>query len=221
MRKCPHCSTAINIEWEETSTFLDLESDERGADILVGQCPECGELIVILRRGSVSKSEFPHLVSIESEQVVYPAFTIRPVELEFSEPYRNDFAEACAVLNISPKASAALSRRILQTILHQELGINRRSLAQEIEEFISRPDIPAHLSKAVDAIRNVGNFAAHPLKDTHTGQIVDVEPGEADWLLDVLEALFDFVFVQPKRLEERRKRLNEKLQKLGKPPMQE
>ena len=75
------------------------------------------------------------------------------------------------------------------------------------------------MTDAVDAIRNVGNFAAHPLKDTNTGQIVDVEPGEAEWLLEVLEALFDFTFVQPKRLDERKKKLNEKLQALGKPPM--
>jgi hypothetical protein len=75
------------------------------------------------------------------------------------------------------------------------------------------------LNDAIDAIRNVGNFAAHPLKDTNTGEIVEVEPGEAEWLIEVLEALFDFTFVQPKRLEERRKKLNAKLTTLGKPPM--
>ncbi len=48
---------------------------------------------------------------------------------------------------------------------------------------------------------------------------MDVEPGEAEWLLEVLEALFDFAFVQPKKLEERKKKLNKKLQDLGKPQM--
>ena len=51
--------------------------------------------------------------------------------------------------------------------------------------------------------------------------IVEVEPGEADWLLDVLEALFDFAFVQPKRLEERKRMLNAKLKALGKPRMKQ
>jgi hypothetical protein len=33
----------------------------------------------------------------------------------------------------------------------------------------------------LDAIRTIGNFAAHPIKSTSSGEIVDVEPGEAEW----------------------------------------
>jgi hypothetical protein len=29
-------------------------------------------------------------------------------------------------------------------------------------------------------VRTIGNFAAHPIKSTSTGTIVDVEPGEAE-----------------------------------------
>jgi hypothetical protein len=68
------------------------------------------------------------------------------------------------VLNISAKASAALSRRLLQTLLKQEFKIKRQSLAQEIEDFINLKGVPSHLSGAVDAVRNIGNFAAHPIK---------------------------------------------------------
>jgi hypothetical protein len=46
------------------------------------------------------------------------------------------------------------------------------------------------LASAVDAVRNVGNFAAHPIKSKSTGDVLDVEPGEAEWLLDALERLF-------------------------------
>jgi hypothetical protein len=38
-----------------------------------------------------------------------------------------------------------------------------------------------------------------------------VEPGEAEWTLDVLEILFDFYFVQPARLKAKRDALNKKL----------
>jgi hypothetical protein len=34
-------------------------------------------------------------------------------------------------------------------------------------------------------------------KSTTTGVILDAEPGEAEWNLDILESLFDFYFVQP------------------------
>ena len=80
-------------------------------------------------------------------------------------------------------------------------------------------DVPSYLIESVDAIRNIGNFAAHPLKDTNTGEIVDVEPGEADWLLDVIEALFDYIFIQPEKLKQMKDKLNNKLIKLGKSKM--
>lgn len=64
-----------------------------------------------------------------------------------------------------------------------------------------------------------GNFAAHPIKHRTTGLIVDVEPEEANWNLDVLEELFEYYYVQPKRAEEKRKKLEAKLKGLGKPPL--
>ena len=75
------------------------------------------------------------------------------------------------------------------------------------------------MSEAIDGIRNIGNFAAHPLKSQSTGEIINVEPGEADWNLDVLEGLFDFCFVQSERLKQRRAALDQKLGDAGKPPM--
>ena len=65
----------------------------------------------------------------------------------------------------------------------------------------------------------IGNFAAHPLKSTTTGSIVDVEPGEAEWNLDVLESLFDFYFVQPAISAKRKAELNKKLKEAGKPKL--
>ncbi len=46
-----------------------------------------------------------------------------------------------------------------------------------------------------------------------------MEPGESEWCLDVLEALFDFYFVQPAKLAEKKTALNKKLGEAGKPPM--
>jgi len=57
---------------------------------------------------------------------------------------------------------------------------------------------------ALHHIRIIGNFAAHPEKTVNTGAIVDVEPGEAEWTLDVLESLFDFNFVRPAQLAARK-----------------
>lgn len=54
----------------------------------------------------------------------------------------------------------------------------------------------------------------------NTGAIVDVETGEAEWMLDVLESLFDFYFVRPAKLAARKTELNKKLTDVGKEPLQ-
>ncbi|WP_369407549.1 DUF4145 domain-containing protein [Rhodothermus marinus] len=77
----------------------------------------------------------------------------------------------------------------------------------------------SQLAANLDAIRQVGNFAAHPTKSTSTGEIVEVEAEEAEWLLDVLEELFQYYYVQPARAKARREALNKKLRDLGKPPL--
>ena len=224
--KCPHCNVGVNLEFEEyyVERAKDYEKTGKGYQFAWDTCPECYEPIVVLRHGKVRQAgssdySYADITDISREEVLYPRYVARKVEPEVPDPYKADFLEACAVLPLSPKASAALSRRILQNVLREKFGIERSSLAQEIDNFIQLNGVPSYLTDAIDAIRNIGNFAAHPLKDTHSGEIVDVEPGEAEWLLEVLEALFDFAFVQPKRLEERKKKLNKKLNGIGKPQM--
>jgi hypothetical protein len=46
---------------------------------------------------------------------------------------------------------------------------------------------------------------------------VDIEPGESEWLLDTIEGMFDFYFVQPALLTAKREALNKKLADAGKP----
>jgi len=222
---CPACKTGVRLEISGSSQVYDdpAGSDrELGYDVAHGFCPECSQFIVLLRRGRYYQADLNEWDSRElrppmTVQIIYPGPGSRPVEPELPDRYKEEFGEACATLAVSAKASAALSRRLLQRVLREKLGIQRNSLAGEIEEFVGQPGVPSHLAEAVDAVRNIGNFAAHPLKDQHTGEVVDVEPGEADWLLDVLESMFDFVFVQPQRLAKRRADLEQKLQATGKP----
>jgi hypothetical protein len=50
-------------------------------------------------------------------------------------------------------------------------------------------------------------------------EIIDVEPGEAEWGLNILGELFDFYFVQLPARQRRREALNIKLTDAKKPPM--
>jgi hypothetical protein len=141
----------------------------------------------------------------------------RDLPPEVTSPFREDFKEACAVLSLSPKASAALSRRCLQAILRDKARTKSKDLFDQIEEVSIPGILPSHIVEDLHAVRNIGNFAAHTIKSTNTGEIIDVEPGEAEWNLDVLESLFDFYFVQPALSAKRKTELNKKLREAGKP----
>ena len=134
----------------------------------------------------------------------------------------NDYDEANQVLGVSPKASAALSRRCLQGVLTTH-GYKGRDLFKQVEAVLDEKDttkaLPTALRENVDAIRHFGNFSAHPITDLTSLQIVDVEPGEAEWCLQLLLDLFDHYYVAPARAAEKRAALAKKLAATGKHPM--
>ncbi len=119
----------------------------------------------------------------------------------------------------SPKSAAALGRRCLQQLLRDKASTTSKDLADQIQEVLNSKALPSHLSEAIDAIRHIGNFAAHPIKSKSTGEIVPVELGEAEWTLNTLEQLFDFYFDQPAKTQSLRDALNLKLKDAGKPPL--
>ena len=170
-------------------------------------CPECAKPIMDVQDQTNGKTY----------RAYPPGPMSRPVVAEVPEPYRGDFEEACEVLPISPKASAAISRRSLQAILKGEAHTKKKDLYDQIEEIIAAKTLPSHIVDGLHVVRNIGNFAAHTMKSTATGEIVEVEPGEAEWNLDILESLFDFYFVEPAKTAQRKAALNAKLKAAGKP----
>jgi hypothetical protein len=97
--------------------------------------------------------------------------------------------------------------------------VKHGDLSSEIQQVLDSKTLPSSVAENVDAVRNIGNFAAHPNKSTSTGEVLPVELEEAEWNLDVLESLFDVYFVQPARAKAKRESLNKKLQDAGKPPL--
>ncbi|MCK4330613.1 DUF4145 domain-containing protein [candidate division WOR-3 bacterium] len=215
--KCPHCLISFHDDQERKS--IDTDSNFRWT-LVKRTCPECGRFILsfiqeygLNDRGNYTQSK---------EFFCYPKAESRsPLPKEVPNKYANDYKEACLTLADSPKASSALSRRCLQYILRDEAKIKPGNLSDEIQQVLDEKKLPNYLLKSLDAIRNIGNFAAHPIKSKSSGEIIDVEPGEAEWNLDVLESLFDYYFVRPAVLKKKKDKLNVKLKKAGKPPMKE
>jgi hypothetical protein len=132
-----------------------------------------------------------------------------------------DYQEAADVLTISPKASAALSRRCLQRILHSN-GYKSKDLATEIDQLLNESDrskiIPNTLRLTIDAIRHYGNFSAHPIADINTFEIIDVQPNEAEVSLQILEECFQHFYVAPAAAARMKTDLDRKLGAAGRKP---
>jgi hypothetical protein len=180
-------------------------------------------MILFLVKGKLrpaSQHSQQSLEDISELTLIRPKGASRPsCAKEVSPALASEYNEACAVLPDSPKASAALSRRCLQMLLRDQAGVKPGNLAGEIQQVLDSGKLPTPLADSIDAVRQIGNFAAHAMKSQHAGEILDVEPGEAEWNLAVLESLFDFYFVQPALLKSKRDALNAKLKAVGKPPM--
>jgi Domain of unknown function (DUF4145) len=217
--KCPHCQTEIH----GNPVTVPVGNDVDGQWAVVRHvCPSCERVILyaVCAERLTGAGAGNHTFNPRKILLAYPRAASRPappaeVPLEFAQ----DYVEASLVIADSPKASAALTRRCLQHVLREKAKVKPSDLAKEIDQVLAQNLLPSHLAEAVDAVRNIGNFAAHPIKSTASGEVVAVEPGEAEWNLDVLDGLFDFFFVQPAILKQRREALNAKLAQSGKPPV--
>jgi uncharacterized protein YuzB (UPF0349 family) len=221
--KCMHCL----VEFHQVNNNYYLGKDEDGHwAIFRYDCPSCRKMNLFLVNGHAVRGETSGLMILENmvniSIPVHPFGSNRaPCPSEVPEKISSDYREACLVFPFSAKASAALSRRCLQNLLRDAAKVKHSDLSKEIQEVIDSGKLPSQLSDSIDAIRNIGNFAAHPIKINSTGEIVEVELEEAEWNLDVLEALFDFYYVQPAKVAKKREALNAKLSEAGKPPMKQ
>jgi Domain of unknown function (DUF4145) len=101
-------------------------------------------------------------------------------------------------------------------------GYRAQDLSVEIDLLLNEPDprkaIPHRLRETIDAIRNFGNSSAHPIDDKTALQVIDVEPHEAEWCLEILEECFQHFYVGPAVAKAREIAPDEKLALAGKPP---
>lgn len=220
--KCPYCGIGISANWDEWMEDCypvpakNGDFDE-GYKIISVFCPECNNYIIRLQHGTGYSSydsysqNYSDLDKIDNEVLLYPKFPIaKQISLYVPEVYRNLYTEAQQVNSISPRASATLSRYLLQTILHEELSIKKKNLVEEIDALEKEQNISSNLITMLQVMRRIANFSAHPKKSTNTNEIVEIEQGESDVMLEIIEELFDYVFVKPKQREEFLKNISEK-----------
>lgn len=216
--KCPHCSIAFHPSWSFQG--IQLVEDTKWY-FRVTLCPSCNKHTVDVAYGPLTSSIMLEASRL-SWRTVFPRNVSRgPLPKEIPNHITEDYREASEILTISPKASAALSRRCLQTVLRDN-GYKRKDLYQEVDALLSETDaskaIPESLRMTIDGIRHFGNFSAHPITDLTSLQIIPVEPHEAEWCLDILDEVFEHFYVRPAKAKERKALLDAKLLAAGKNP---
>lgn len=189
---CPYCGMVMVIEANTHSERFpsfnrdkgDTWSPQYGRNLDSStvkmdfyKCPNCESITIIAKGSGDAVSDVDTIIRPRSNAKQYPDYI--PAQI------RSDYEEACAVLFLSPKSSATLARRCLQGMIRDYWGIVKSRLYDEITALkdMVQPD----LWQAIDNLRQLGNIGAHMEKDTDV--IVDIDPGEAEKLIKLIELL--------------------------------
>ncbi|MCA3581181.1 MAG: DUF4145 domain-containing protein [Bradyrhizobium sp.] len=155
-----------------------------------------------------------HAIEPIAQLRILPKSYAKPQPEFIPKALRDDYEEACAISNLSPKASATLARRCLQGMIRDFCQISRARLIDEIHALRAAVDegkaalgVTPDSVDAIDHVRSIGNIGAHMEKDIN--HIVDVEPEEAQILIELIESLFEEWYVARHRRQERFAKLAE------------
>jgi hypothetical protein len=143
-----------------------------------------------------------------------PESTAKPQPDFIPKALRVDYVEACRIRDLSSKASATLARRCLQGMIRHFCGISKSRLIDEItalREAVETGKAPRGVAiesiDAIDHVRKIGNVGAHMERDVDL--IIDIDPGEAQALIELIEMLFDEWYVEQHKRTERLKKIAE------------
>jgi hypothetical protein len=182
---------------------------------------ECEQLII--RVHEQGPKRIGDLVTMASVSwVARPRFgeAERPIDPLVPEPFRTDYGEAAAILDISHRMSAVLARRILGDLLKKYAGKDDKRLTVQIDAFTEESGHPSGLTENLHHFREVGDFAAHTQEDQEqSGEseptVIDVDREEAEWTLDLVDRLFDYFIVAPAKDERIKRSVDDKTKRAG------
>jgi len=152
----------------------------------------------------------PNKALLHTTTRIWPRGAAKPQPQYIPRALKEDYEEACQIQELSPKAAATLVRRCLQGMIRDFAGIAKATLFEEIaalRQAVDNGSAPAGVTHdsidAIDAVRGIGNIGAHMEKDINV--IVDVDPGEAEALIGLVEMLFDEWYIARHKRTERLK----------------
>ncbi len=192
--RCPYCSMTMPISDDTHRILYPSFESELGAirdpvsnfhykdsclKVEFYKCPNCNQYsIEVCGMGAAVADVKKVRIRPSSLATQFPTYV--------PESIRQDYEEAYAIVTLSPKASATLSRRCLQGMIRDFWGITgKRRLIDEIDALQDK--VPTTQWKILNSIRRLGNIGAHPEADVNL--IIDIEPEDAQKLIAVIELL--------------------------------
>ncbi|EQC4538723.1 DUF4145 domain-containing protein [Cronobacter sakazakii] len=212
---CPHCGVAAILEDDQfSSADIRVKSGAKAYRYTIKgvTCPNphCYKAIIFLKTEEIanfhgqlatisgSARTIPIIPSSKKERAKdYPAY--------IPDAVLNDYKEACAIIDLSPKASATLARRCLQGMIRDFWEVKADTLYKEIQAIEDKVD--PLIWDGIESIRKVGNIGAHMEKDINL--IVDVNPEEADLLIEMIEMLLEGWYVARYNREQKLQRIKQ------------
>lgn len=224
---CPFCNRPQTVTAKQTHAndhTISLSEHKYGELkllVFAKACanPECREveLEAVLVKGRSEWTGSSHKfrdMEVVDRYSLRPQGRSKPQPDYIPAPIREDYYEACAVAELSPKGSATLARRCLQGMIRDFCKISRKTLFLEIEalrELLEQekapPGVTAETVEAIDYVRSVGNIGAHMEKDIDL--VIPVDTGEAQALIELIELLFAEWYVARQVRSERLSRVKQ------------
>jgi hypothetical protein len=200
---CPHCGAHSTVQSQNSqSSFVDIilgtALHEEGVKLswTAVKCPspKCGKFTfdvaakfgVLGSDGAYSRRK----VKVNEASLPVGLGTVRflprvqkPLSIHVPESIKEDYVEACMIKDLSPKAAATLCRRALQGMIRNFWTVKAPTLHKELQLIEEKCD--PDLYKALMGLKSIGNIGAHPTMDIN----IDVDEGEVDALIHVLQIL--------------------------------
>lgn len=206
---CPHCGVVAGfVQHAQNNLPVELAFPEgtHAKTSRVLSCRSCKRAICTLSWFHRGKEKEGWTGMVAWPPQVWPDNAPGSLPKEIKCAYD----EARFVLPYSPRAAAVLARRCVQHCIQDKLNIKCRTLAAEIREAVKRPELTLPTQQALDHVREIGNWGAHPKNGSVTDSaaelvdsaltILEVSRAEAEYTLEVTELLFHDLYALPERI---------------------
>lgn len=194
--QCPVCSGFSSHLWTYNPIDINGDYNESIKFIIIAQCQACNQFSIwITNEIQINISRLVLNTSDATLTLIFPnvAEGVPKPNNDMPDDVKEIYIEAGEVLNISPRASAALSRLAIEKLV-AHLHARGKDLNTQIGSLVSK-GMPIEIQQMLDSVRVIGNNAVHP------GQI-DIKDNKelALSLLSFINLIVDNRITQPKKI---------------------